>query len=187
MELVDIMIASKNPRVVALSIDGNEARAGRTGPRFAGVYQYAGKAGFKRTVHAGESSGPDGVWDAIQLLGADRIDHGVRAIEDPALVKVLADRKIALGICPVSNLYLKMYPTLKDHPLDALRRLGVPVSINTDDPAHLNIRLENDYADCTEAYGWNDDVLREMATHSIHASFASDSVKAQLLGKLSHW
>jgi adenosine deaminase len=85
-ELVDTLVALRHPRVVALSIDGNEAAAGRTGPRFAQAFRRAGAAGLRRTVHAGESSGPEGVRDAIELLGADRIDHGVRAIEDAALV-----------------------------------------------------------------------------------------------------
>src|SRR5215208_2489981 len=93
-ELVDTLVALRHRRVVALSIDGNEAAAGRTGPRFAQAFKRAGAAGLRRTVHAGESSGPEGVRDAIELLGADRIDHGVRAIEDANLVGLLADRGI---------------------------------------------------------------------------------------------
>ncbi|WP_407926628.1 adenosine deaminase family protein, partial [Caenimonas soli] len=116
---------------MALSIDGNEAAAGRTGPRFAEAFRRAGGAGLRRTVHAGESSGPEGVRDAIELLGADRIDHGVRAIEDPGLVELLVDRQIPLGICPTSNLTLGVYPSIEDHPIDRLRRAGVAVSINT--------------------------------------------------------
>ncbi|NPC54661.1 adenosine deaminase family protein, partial [Caenimonas soli] len=130
-ELVDTLVALRHPRVVALSIDGNEAAAGRTGPRFAEAFRRAGGAGLRRTVHAGESSGPEGVRDAIELLGADRIDHGVRAIEDPGLVELLVDRQIPLGICPTSNLTLGVYPSIEDHPIDRLRRAGVAVSINT--------------------------------------------------------
>ena len=92
VELVDLLGALRHPRVVALSVDGNEATAGRTGTRFAEAFRKAGAHGLRKTVHAGESSGPDGVWDAIRLLEADRIDHGVRAIEDEALVSVLAER-----------------------------------------------------------------------------------------------
>jgi adenosine deaminase len=136
-ELVDLLVALRHPRVVALSIDGNEAAAGRTGPRFAQAFKRAGAAGMRRTVHAGESSGPEGVRDAIELLGADRIDHGVRAIEDPDLVGLLADRRVPLGICPTSNLRLGVYESLEDHPIDRLRRAGVIVSINTDDPVLL--------------------------------------------------
>jgi adenosine deaminase len=186
-ELVDLLVAIRHPRVVALSIDGNEATAGRTGPRFAQAFQRAGAAGYKRTVHAGESSGPEGVRDAIELLGADRIDHGVRAIEDPALVELLAQRRIPLGICPSSNLALGVYASIAEHPLDRLRHAGVPVSINTDDPALLQTSLENEYTLCSQAFGWSDEVLRTVARHSIEASFANADVKTRLLDELSRW
>jgi adenosine deaminase len=125
IELVEMLTQLHHPRFVALSIDGNEAAAGRTGPRFADAFRRAGASGLKRTVHAGESSGPEEVWDAIELLEADRIDHGVRAIEDSALVELLASRKIPLGICPTSNLMFGLYPSLKHHPIDQLRLAGV--------------------------------------------------------------
>ncbi|HEY2427863.1 MAG TPA: adenosine deaminase, partial [Acidimicrobiales bacterium] len=86
LELVDWVLDLRHPRIVALSIDGNEAATGRTGPRFAEAFARAGRAGLHRCAHAGESSGPEGVVDAIDELGAERIDHGVRAIEDPAVV-----------------------------------------------------------------------------------------------------
>jgi adenosine deaminase len=186
-ELVDTLVALRHPRVVALSIDGNEAAAGRTGPRFAEAFRRAGEAGLGRTVHAGESSGPEGVRDAIELLGADRIDHGVRAIEDPALVRLLVDRQIPLGICPTSNLALGVYPCIEDHPIDRLRRAGVAVSINTDDPVLLGASLVGEYALCSEAFGWSDDVLRALARHSIGASFANVDVKARLARALANW
>lgn len=186
-ELVDTLVALRHPRVVALSIDGNEAAAGRTGPRFAEAFRRAGAAGLRRTVHAGESSGPEGVRDAIELLGADRIDHGVRAIEDPALVRLLVDRQIPLGICPTSNLTLGVYPCIEDHPIDRLRRAGVAVSINTDDPVLLGASLVSEYAMCSKAFGWSDDDLRSLARNSIDASFADASVKARLIEALSHW
>jgi adenosine deaminase len=186
-ELVDTLVALRHPRVVALSIDGNEAAAGRTGPRFAEAFRRAGAAGFRRTVHAGESSGPEGVRDAIELLGADRIDHGVRAIEDPGLVELLVDRQIPLGICPTSNLTLGVYPSIEDHPIDRLRRAGVAVSINTDDPVLLGASLVSEYALCSKAFGWSDDDLRALARTSIDASFANTDVKARLIQALSSW
>src|SRR6185369_4831510 len=121
-ELVDSLVALRHRRVVALSIDGNEAAAGRTGPRFAQAFKRAGAAGLRRTVHAGESSGPEGVRDAIELLGADRIDHGVRAIEDPEVIQLLVDRQIPLGVCPVSNVTLGLYRSIGEHPIDRLRK-----------------------------------------------------------------
>src|SRR5882672_237900 len=186
-ELVDALVALRHPRVVALSIDGNEATAGRTGPRFAAAFRRAGAAGLRRTVHAGESSGPEGVRDAIELLGSDRIDHGVRAIEDPGLVAMLVDRQVPLGICPTSNLTLGVYATIEDHPIDRLRRAGVVVSINTDDPVLLGASLEGEYALCANAFGWSDEDLRALARNSIAASFASADVKANLLEALSRW
>jgi adenosine deaminase len=186
-ELVESLIAMRHPRVVALSVDGNEATAGRTGPRFADAFRRAGAAGLRRTVHAGESSGPEGVWDAVQLLGADRIDHGVRAIEDAALVQMLADRQIPLGVCPTSNLVLGVYPSIQKHPIERLRAAGVRVSVNTDDPALLGASLVGEYDLCRQAFGWTDEVIRAVARTSIKASFANETVKASLLKALASW
>ena len=186
-ELVDMLVALRHPRVVALSIDGNEATAGRTGPRFAEAFRRAGAAGLKRTVHAGESSGPEGVRDAIELLGADRIDHGVRAIEDAAVVALLVDRQIPLGVCPTSNLRLGVYSSMDRHPIERLRRAGVAVSVNTDDPALLDTNLEHEYALCRDQFAWSDEDVRAVARTSIDACFADDDVKSRLRGSLSRW
>lgn len=187
VELVESLSAMRHPRVVALSVDGNEATAGRTGPRFAEAFRRAGHAGLRRTVHAGESSGPEGVWDAVTLLGADRIDHGVRAIEDASLVEMLANRRIPLGVCPTSNLVLGVYPSIQEHPMERLRQAGVLVSVNTDDPALLGTSLMEEYRLCRQAFGWTDDVTKAMARTSIEASFANVTVKAQLLKALDAW
>lgn len=187
IELVQLLTALRHPRVVALSIDGNEAAAGRTGPRFVDAFARAGAAGLKRTVHAGESSGPEGVRDAIELLGADRIDHGVRAIDDPAVVDLLAKRQIPLGICPSSNVTLGLYPALAAHPIDRLRRSGVAVSVNTDDPALLGVTLAGEYESCAKAFGWSHDDVRSIARTSIEASFAPAATKRDLLAELAAW
>jgi adenosine deaminase len=187
IELVELLGELRHPRVVALSIDGNEAAAGRTGPRFAAAFARAGEIGLKRTVHAGESSGPEGVWDAVELLQADRIDHGIRAIEDPRLVDLLAARRIPLDVCPASNVTLGLYSSLADHPIEKLRRAGVPVSINTDDPALLGLRLEAEYDRCADAFQWSDAVLRDLARNSVEASFAMPKVKQDIIGKIETW
>jgi adenosine deaminase len=186
-ELVEQLISWRLPRVVALSVDGNEAAAGRTGPRFAEAFRKAGEAGLKRTVHAGESSGPEGVRDAIELLGADRIDHGVRAIEDHSVIGFLAERGIPLGICPTSNLTLKVYSSMETHPIDRLRRAGVRVSINTDDPSLLGTNLPREYEVARLAYGWSDEIVRELAQTSVEASFANPATKARLNAALASW
>jgi len=184
LELVDWLLQRRHPRVVALSIDGNEAAAGRTGPRFADAFQRAARAGVHRTVHAGESSGPEGVRDALEFLQAERIDHGVRAVEDSELVAELADRRIPLNICPGSNVQLGRYPDRASHPLDALRRAGVPVTINTDDPALMHHTLVSEYAASAHTYGWDAGIVRQIARTSIEASFCDDDLRQRLLGAL---
>jgi adenosine deaminase len=187
VELVENLVAWRHPRVVALSVDGNEAAAGRTGPRFAEAFRRAGSAGLLRTVHAGESSGPEGVRDAVELLGADRIDHGVRAIESTEVVALLAERGIPLGICPTSNLTLKVYPSIEAHPIDRLRKAGVRVSVNTDDPSLLATNLPAEYGLASAAFGWSDEIVRDVARTSVDASFANADVKARLKSELSNW
>lgn len=187
VQLVEELARLKHPRVVALSVDGNEAAAGRTGSKFAEAFRLAGKAGLKKTAHAGESSGAEGVRDAIFLLEADRIDHGVRAIEDPELVDILAERQIALGVCPTSNLTLGLYKSIGEHPIDRLRKAGVPVSVNTDDPALLRLDLPEEYGRTADAFGWDKETCRAVAETSIHASFANDDIKSGLLEALRQW
>jgi adenosine deaminase len=184
LELVDWLVERRHPRVVALSIDGNEAAAGRTGPRFAEAFRRAADARVHRTVHAGESSGPEGVRDAITFLLAERIDHGIRAIEDADLVKELAERQIPLDVCPGSNVKLGHYPDRASHPLDALRRAGVRVSINTDDPALMHTSLVGEYMATARAYGWRTSELHEVARTSIEASFCEPDLRRRLLTAL---
>ena len=173
-QLVDELIAMRHPRVLALSIDGNEALSGRTGSRFADAFQRAGKAGLRRTVHAGESSGPDGIRDALELLGADRIDHGVRAVEEPALVAELAERGVPLGVCPSSNLTMGLFTSLAEHPLETLRRAGVRVTVNSDDPGFLDIDLSGEYERVIAAFDWSPETVRTVAQTSIDACFMND-------------
>ena len=107
IDLVKLLVKLAHPRVVALSVDGNEAATGRAAPKFADAFELAHVMGLKTTVHAGESSDADWVWDAIEVLRADRIDHGVRAINDLAVVKLLVDKQLPIGVCPSSNIVLK--------------------------------------------------------------------------------
>jgi adenosine deaminase len=182
--LVDELVAIGHPRVRGLSVDGNESAAGRTAERFAPAFARAAEAGLRRTAHAGESSGPEGVRDALEVLGVDRIDHGVRAIEDASLVADLARRGIPLGVCPTSNLTLGLYPDIHDHPIDRLRRAGVRVSLNTDDPELLDTSLLGEYEACSAAFGWSRADLAELARTSIEASFAPPAVRVSLLDEL---
>jgi adenosine deaminase len=187
MSVVEQLLAVRHPRVVALSIDGNEAASGRTADRFGPAFDRAASGGLRRTVHSGESSGPEGVWDAIDILGADRIDHGVRAAEDDQLVDQLALRRVPLGICPTSNVSLGIVPSIAEHPLDKLRRAGVLISLNTDDPALLGTDLVSEYRACAQAFGWSEDILCAVARTSVEAAFAPPTLKSELLRDLAEF
>jgi adenosine deaminase len=151
------------------------------------TFRRAAAAGFRRTAHAGESSGPEGIRDAIRLLDVERIDHGVRAVEDPLLMDELRQLGMPLGITPSSNVLLGLYADYRDHPIDALRRHGIPVSVGTDDPELLRTSLIDEYARMVETFGWDDADLREVARTSILASFAASEIKRDLLERLDDW
>jgi adenosine deaminase len=176
------MTGTPPKRVVVLSVDGNEAAAGRSGPKFAGAYRLAGDAGLGRTAHAGESSGPEGIQDALDLLGVSRIDHGVRSIESPSLIARLVDEQIPLNVCPTSNGVL-LYPDLEQHPLPRLVEAGVPVTINTDDPALLGTDLVKEVSLAAELCRWDIDDLKSMTHCAIDAAFC-DAVRKTELGNL---
>ncbi|MGH8987690.1 MAG: adenosine deaminase [Acidimicrobiales bacterium] len=172
-ELVDWLLATRPDRVAALSVDGDEAVAGRTGERFAPLFERARGAGLHTCAHAGESSGPEGVRDAVELLGAERVDHGIRAVEDPVLVATLAARAIPLDVCPTSNVRLGVVTSLAAHPIERLRAAGVPVSVNTDDPLLFGTSVVGEYWRCAETFSWGPRVLGALARTSIESSFAT--------------
>lgn len=183
-DIVRSLLEHRPHRVVALSVDGDEKVSGRTGEKFREAFALAAAGGLHRTVHAGESSGPEGVWDAIDLLQAERIDHGVRSIEDPALIERLIADGISLGVCPRSNVTLGIYPDWQQHPLRRLLDAGVLVTLNTDDPAPLRSTLESDWAVAAQQFGFGYADMVGFAARSIDASFANPDLKAQLHDEL---
>jgi adenosine deaminase len=187
VDLVERLVALGHPRVVALSVDGNEATAGRTGARFAAAFSNARAAGLHCCAHAGESSGPEGVLDAIEHLGAERIDHGVRAVEDPSLVRRLAELGVALDVCPTSNVRLGVAASLAEHPIDALRRAGVRVSLNTDDPVLFGSTVDGEYRTCASTFGWTHAELGDVARTSIDSCFAEPGLRQDLTRDLDEY
>jgi adenosine deaminase len=181
--LVDWILDGRHPRVAALSIDGDETN-GSHSERFVDAFAKAAAGGLRRCAHAGESSGPDGVRQAIDLLGAERIDHGVRAVEDPTLVADLAQRQVPLDICPTSNVVLGIVPDVADHPVDALRRQGVRISLNTDDPLLYGVDVAGEYDLCARTFGWSRTDVVAMARTSIESCFAAEGRRRELLREL---
>jgi adenosine deaminase len=124
------------------------------------------------------------VQEAIDLLGAERIDHGVRAIEDAALVERLARERIPLTVCPLSNVRLGVFPAMREHPLKRLLDAGVRVTINSDDPAYFGGYVSENYLAAAYALDLNLDDVQRVAANAFEASFPSAAEKHRLLGEL---
>ena len=169
------MVAEPNPYVVALGMGGDE---GKFSPAdFAPAYRLAHNKGYGCTIHAGEVRGPESVWAAIRDLPVTRIGHGVRSIEDPALVEELARQGIALEVCPGSNVALGLYPDRNAHPLHRLIEAGVRVTLSSDDPPFFHTTLGTEY----DQAGLDDAALRKITRTAIETSFADEATKAKLL------
>lgn len=170
--------------VIALNCAGSE----RTGIEpFADLFRRAKGAGLRSVPHAGEWAGPQNVWETLQHYAPDRIGHGVRAIEDPRLVEHLAKLGIPLEVSPVSNIATGVFATLADHPFDRLRRAGVVVTLNSDDPAMFGSWLGDVYQVGRETWGYDDGQLAAIARTGVTASFADDEVKSGLLREIDGW
>jgi adenosine deaminase len=170
----------RHPYVVGFNLVGDEAAwpAGR----FARAYGIAAGSGLGCTIHAGEHDGPPSVRAAL-ALPVTRISHGVRAIEDPAVVEELAERGTVLEVCPSSNVSLGLYPSYEDHPLGALRDAGVKVTLGSDDPPYFACSIGSEYALARERMGFDEEQLRVVTRLAVEASFAEDAVKEALSAK----
>jgi adenosine deaminase len=154
---------------------------------FAPAFAVAREAGLLSTPHAGELLGPPSVYGALDALGADRIQHGVRAVEDPELVRRLADSDVCLDVCPTSNLLLSVVDSLHDHPLPALLEAGVRCSINGDDPLLFGPGLLEEYELCRVTLGLTDTQLASVARASLEASGAPAAVREAGLAGVQRW
>lgn len=175
LALAQQVIAEPHPYVVALGMGGDEAKF--TPADFLPAYRLAHENGLGCTVHAGEVVGPESVWAAIRDLPVTRIGHGVRSIEDAALVEELARRGIALEVCPGSNVALGLYANRAAHPLPRLIAAGVRVTLGSDDPPFFHTTLGTEYDEA----GLGEQVLRAITRTAIETSFADDATKAKLL------
>ncbi|MGA0838485.1 MAG: adenosine deaminase [Pseudomonadales bacterium] len=177
IRLVDCMAALGSSRIVALSTDGNQARALDSSLRLAPAFEHARARGFAGTAHAGESSGPEGVLAALDVLRVQRIDHGVRAVEDRHLLDRLAREHVTLNVCLSSNCHL-LYPDLEAHPLPALMSAGVRCTLNTDDPVVLGTTLNEELFWSAKAFGWDRATLATFQQNALRAAFCSNSDKS---------
>lgn len=152
----------------------------------AGAFAIARDAGLGVVPHAGELAGPDEVRSAIEL-GVDRIQHGVRAVEDPRVLELLAERGTCLDVCPTSNVVLDVYPSLEEHPLPRLLEAGVRCSLGADDPLLFGVDVVDEYVAAHERMGVSVARLVGVARASIESSFAPDDVKRDALARVEAW
>jgi adenosine deaminase len=164
--------------LVGFGIAGDE-KVGKPGD-FAWSFDLAREAGLRLTAHAGEWGGPDSIRDALADLRPERIGHGVRAIEDLALVDELAERGVVLEVCPGSNIALGIYPGWRQHPIGQLFDRGVRVTISTDDPPFFQTTMAREYDRLAEAFDWDDGVFHKIAVTSLDAAFCDDDTRARI-------
>ncbi|MFF0866214.1 adenosine deaminase [Nonomuraea sp. NPDC003560] len=173
-------LATRYDEVIGLGLAGDEAHP--LAP-FAEVFAAAGDAGLHLVHHAGEAAGPASIREALDLGRTERLGHGIRVLDDPALVAEVRERDVPLEVCPTSNVLLGLVPSLAEHPLPRLREAGLTVTVNTDGET----ALAEEYLRLREVFGYGDDVLAELARASIRASFAPDALKADLLAAVDAW
>lgn len=177
---LSLELATKYPQVIAVGLAGDESYPAT---RFADVLQAAREAGLHLVHHAGETAGPASIWEALTAGNTERIGHGIRALEDPALVTELRTRRVPLEVCPSSNVLLGLVPSLAEHPLPRLVEAGLTVTLNTDGET----TLAAEYQRVREIFGYSDTELADLARASIESSFAPAELKAQIRVEIDQW
>jgi len=169
--------------VVGVGLDS--AEVGRPPELFERAYALAADAGLHRVAHAGEEGPPAYVAAALDRLGAERIDHGIRSLEDPFLVARLREQQVPLTVCPLSNVALRCVDRLEDHPLRRMLDAGLLVTVNSDDPAYFGGYLHDNVAAVSRALGLTDEERRTLAENSFRASFLPDADKDRHLAAVA--
>lgn len=164
--------------IVALGLGGPEV--GNPPQKFESAFTMVRNAGIPCILHAGETVGPDSVWNAIKIADSYRIGHGVRAVEDPMLMDYLRDKQIPLEVCPSSNICLKVYPSFEEHSLPQLLKHGLVITINSDDPPMFNTTLTNEYLIGVKIWGWDRKLITGFILNAIDASLLSISEKNRM-------
>jgi aminodeoxyfutalosine deaminase len=168
--------------LVGFGLGGPEIGVPR--PQFQPHFDAARAAGLRSVPHAGETTGPETVWDAVRLLGAERIGHGTSSAADPALLAHLADAGIVLEVCPTSNIATRAVATMDEHPLRTFVEAGVPVTINSDDPPMFGTTLNGEYAVAADLLGLDEGGVADLARSAVRGSFAPADVQARILGEI---
>ncbi|MTH97491.1 adenosine deaminase [Roseibium sp. RKSG952] len=176
------VLAFQHPMVTGFGLAGDE-REGHPA-NFAKAFRMAKEAGLGLTAHAGEFGGAESVTAALEFLGVSRLGHGVKAIEDKALVRRLVEEGIVLEVCPGSNTALGVYPVLRFHPVNLLRRQGVRITLNSDDPPFFRTTLGKEYSSVAETFGWSFEDQLDVTLTGIEAAFCDEATRQRLRVRL---
>ncbi|MFC7977801.1 adenosine deaminase [Streptomyces cinereoruber] len=168
--------------LVSFGLGGPEIGVPR--PQFKPYFDRARAAGLRSVPHAGETTGPETVWDAIRDLGAERIGHGTSSVRDPELLAYLAEHRIALEVCPTSNIATRAVATLDEHPIRRMVDAGVLVTVNSDDPPMFGTDLNNEYAVAARLLDLDERGLAALAKNAVEASFLDEAGKARIAAEI---
>ncbi|KMV00982.1 MULTISPECIES: adenosine deaminase [Acinetobacter] len=169
-------------QIIGVGLDSSEV--GHPPSKFERVFAKAREAGFLIVAHAGEEGPAEYVWEALDLLKVNRIDHGVRSEEDPALMQRLIAEKMPLTVCPLSNLKLCVVDDMQQHNIRRLLQQGVHVTVNSDDPSYFGGYMNDNFIAIAEALDLSNDELKQLAINSFEASFISEADKANWISKI---
>ena len=168
--------------LISFGLGGPEIGVPR--PQFKPYFDQARAAGLRSVPHAGETTGPETIWDALRELGAERIGHGISAVQDPALLTYLAERRIPLEISPTSNVRTRAVPSIDAHPLPRIVEAGVPVSINSDDPPMFGTTLNDEYAVAARLLRLGPDGVAALARDAVAAAFLAPAEQARITAEI---
>lgn len=179
---LDYALHHRPDALVAFGLGGPEIGVPR--PQFQPHFDAARAAGLHSVPHAGETTGPETVWDALRLLGAERIGHGTSSAQDPELLAHLAATGVPLEVCPSSNIATRAVRTLEEHPIRAFRDAGVTITVNSDDPPMFGTTLNREYEIAADLLDLDEAGVAELARAAVRASFAEVDVRARILGEI---
>jgi len=182
LEIAKLAVNNRD-KVCALDLAGDEARY--IGAPHAEAFALAKREGLRRTVHAGEAAGPDSIREALDVLGAERIGHGVRIIESDELQNRAKVSRLPLEICPLSNIQTRAATSLPEHPIDQLFRKGLHVTLNTDCRTVSYTTLSNEFERLENTFHWGLSEFHQCQRNSAEAAFVTDEVRAELLRRLT--
>lgn len=184
LELLRLMIAEKHD-IDGIGLDSSEL--GFPPELFVEVFDLARESGLHVVAHAGEEGPADYIWQALDLLKVERVDHGIRCLDDQELVQRLVAEQMPLTVCPLSNIRLRAVDTMADHPLPAMLEAGLKVSVHSDDPAYFGGYMDANFASLIQTFNFSTEQLAQLARNSFESSFISDSAKRERFAEVDAW